>query len=92
MIKMLLAGYYGFGNLGDEAILEMTLKQILAITKRENITVLSGNKAATQKKYDVNTIDRYSLWSIVKELRSSHVLIFGGGSLLQDVTSIRSIY
>lgn len=92
MIKMLLAGYYGFGNLGDEAILEMTLKQILAITKRENITVLSGNKAATQKKYDVNTIDRYSLWSIVKELRSSHVLIFGGGSLLQDVTSKRSIY
>lgn len=48
--KLLLAGYYGFGNLGDEAILEMTLKQILEITKRENVTVLSGNKEVTKKK------------------------------------------
>lgn len=46
---MLLAGYYGFGNLGDEAILEMTLKQILEITERENITVLSGSKAVDRK-------------------------------------------
>lgn len=92
MKKMLLAGYYGFGNLGDEAILEMTLKQILEITDRENITVLSGNKVVTRKKYNVNTIDRYNVLSILNALQSSDVLIFGGGSLLQDVTSKRSIY
>ena len=50
MKKILLAGYYGFGNLGDEAILEMTLKQILEITDRKNIVVLSGNKEITSKK------------------------------------------
>ena len=92
MKKMLLAGYYGFGNLGDEAILEMTLKQILEITDRENITVLSGNKEVTRKKYNVKTIDRYNVLSILNALQSSDVLIFGGGSLLQDVTSKRSIY
>ena len=92
MRKMLLAGYYGFGNLGDEAILEMTLKQILEITERENITVLSGSKAVTRKKYNVNTIDRYNILSILNALLSADVLIFGGGSLLQDVTSKRSIY
>ncbi len=90
--KMLLAGYYGFGNLGDEAILEMTLKQILDITDRKNITVLSGNKTITSRKYKVNTIDRYNVLSILNALKSSDVLIFGGGSLLQDVTSKRSIY
>lgn len=92
MKKILLAGYYGYGNLGDEAILEMTLEQILEITDRENITVLSGNKGATKKKYNINTIDRYNVLSILNELRHADVLIFGGGSLLQDVTSKRSIY
>ena len=90
--KMLLAGYYGFGNLGDEAILEMTLKQILEITDRENITVLSGSKEVTRRKYNIDTIDRYNVFSIINALRTSHVLVFGGGSLLQDVTSKRSIY
>lgn len=89
---MLLAGYYGFGNLGDEAILEMTLKQILEITDRKNIRVLSGSKEVTRKKYNIDTIDRYNVFSIMNSLRTSHVLVFGGGSLLQDVTSKRSIY
>ncbi len=92
MKKMLLAGYYGFGNLGDEAILEMTLKQIFEITDRKNITVLSGNKVTTSKRYNVSTIDRYNVLSILNALKSADVLIFGGGSLLQDVTSKRSIY
>ena len=92
MKKMLLAGYYGFGNLGDEAILEMALKQILEITDRKNITVLSGNKEVTKKKYNIDTIDRYNVFSIIKKLKSSDALVFGGGSLLQDVTSKRSIY
>lgn len=92
MKNILLAGYYGFGNLGDEAILEMVLKQLLEITARENITVLSGNKDETSNKYNINTIDRYNVLSIIKRLKTSNALVFGGGSLLQDVTSKRSIY
>jgi polysaccharide pyruvyl transferase CsaB len=90
--KILLAGYYGFGNLGDEAILEMTIKQILEITDRNNITVLSGDKDVTRKKYNINTIDRYNVFSIVNKLMKSDAIVFGGGSLLQDITSKRSIY
>ncbi len=92
MKNILLAGYYGFGNLGDEAILEMTLKQVLKVTDRKNIVVLSGNKEATSKKYNINTIDRYNVLSIIKKLMNSDGLVFGGGSLLQDITSKRSIY
>ncbi|WP_313341280.1 polysaccharide pyruvyl transferase CsaB [Sedimentibacter sp.] len=92
MKKILLAGYYGFGNLGDEAILEMTLKQILEITDRKNIVVLSGNKEITSKKYNIDTIDRYNVLSIIHKLRNADALVFGGGSLLQDITSKRSIY
>ena len=92
MKKILLAGYYGFGNLGDEAILEMAIEQILEITDSKNITILSGNKEATRKKYNIDTIDRYNVFSIIKKLKSSDALVFGGGSLLQDITSKRSIY
>lgn len=92
MKKILLAGYYGFGNLGDEAILEMAINQILEITDKKNITVLSGNKDATNKKYNVNAIDRYNVFSIINKLMNSDALVFGGGSLLQDITSKRSIY
>ena len=92
MKKILLAGYYGFGNLGDEAILEMAIKQILEITDRENITVLSGSKEVTRKKYNINTIDRYNVFSIIAGLMKSDALVFGGGSLLQDITSKRSIH
>lgn len=92
MKKILLAGYYGFGNLGDEAILEMAIKQMIEITDIENITVLSGNKERTRKKYNVSTIDRYNVFSIVFNLVKSDALVFGGGSLLQDITSKRSIY
>jgi len=90
--KILLAGYYGFGNLGDEAILEMALKQILEITDRKNIIVLSGNKEITSKKYNIATIDRYNVLSIIFKLKSTDAIVFGGGSLLQDITSKRSIY
>lgn len=92
MKKILLAGYYGFGNLGDEAILEMAIKQILEITDRKNITVLSGDKEVTSRKYNVSTIDRYNVFSIINKLTKSDALVFGGGSLLQDITSKRSIY
>lgn len=92
MKKILLAGYYGFGNLGDEAILEMALEQILQITDRKSITILSGNKEATARKYDIDTIDRYNVMSILRKLKSSDAIVFGGGSLLQDITSKRSIY
>lgn len=92
MKRILLAGYYGFGNLGDEAILEMALEQILQITDRENITILSGNKEATAKKYNIDTIDRYNVLSILWKLKYSDAIVFGGGSLLQDITSKRSIY
>jgi len=90
--KILLAGYYGYGNLGDEAILEMVLKQLFQIVDSENITVLSSNKNETSKKYNINSIDRYNVLSIISHLKKSKALIFGGGSLLQDVTSKRSIY
>lgn len=87
-----MAGFYGYGNLGDEAILEMSLTQVLQITDKTHITVLSGNKEATASKHGIDTINRYNILSIIIKLIQSDAIVFGGGSLLQDITSKRSIY
>ncbi len=92
MKNILLAGYYGFGNLGDEAILQMFLKHFKDSKNINDIVVLSGNPEETSEKYDVKSINRYSIRSIIKHMSKSDALVFGGGSLLQDVTSKRSIY
>lgn len=94
MRKILLAGYYGYGNIGDEAILEMILKQLCQVESisKENITVLSGNPKRTSKKYNINAINRYNVFYLIKAILKNSILVIGGGSLLQDVTSKKSIY
>ena len=52
--------------------------------------VLSGNPAETRKRYGVQTCDRKSPLRVLKAIRNSDVFIWGGGSLIQDVTSAAS--
>ena len=85
--RAVLCGYYGMGNGGDEALL-MSLLQMLP-EKVEPI-VLSGDPQATKKQYGVASYYRKSTWAILKILQQSDVFIWGGGSLMQDATSIAS--
>lgn len=83
-MRVLLSGYYGKGNGGDEALLA-TLLQMLP----DGVTpvVLSGNPGETQQRYGVEAYERMRLASVVKAMRSCEGLIWGGGSLIQDATS-----
>ena len=85
--KAVLCGYYGMGNAGDEALL-VSLLQMLP----ESVIpiVLSGNPQATKKQYGVASCDRKSTFAILNALKQSDVFIWGGGSLMQDSTSIAS--
>jgi polysaccharide pyruvyl transferase CsaB len=86
-IKAVLCGYYGKGNGGDEALL-VSLLQMLP-PEVEPI-VLSGNPLATQKLYNVASCDRASAFTILRAFKQSDVFIWGGGSLMQDSTSLTS--
>jgi polysaccharide pyruvyl transferase WcaK-like protein len=92
MHKILLAGYYGLNNIGDEAILEKFIQTIQEISKDVQITVMSGKPEFTEKVYGVTAIDRKDFFKVNREIKRNNIVIFGGGSLLQDVTSKRSIY
>ena len=90
-MRVLISGYYGFHNIGDEAI----LKSIIIALRQEKpdikITVLSNDVEHTKKTYNVDAINRWNIGKIYLELLKSDGLISGGGSLLQDVTSSRPI-
>ncbi len=89
-IQAVLCGYYGKGNGGDEALLASMLEMLPSHVKP---LVLSADPRATSKSYGVRSYDRMNSGSVVRALKESQVLILGGGSLIQDATSIRnSIY
>lgn len=94
--KIVISGYYGFNNLGDEATLSAILQSFRSSEagdrgKDFEITVLSGNPDSTAKGHSVKAVHRANLLNIVKSLWGADLLISGGGSLLQDVTSQRSL-
>ncbi len=78
--SVLLFGYYGFGNLGDELL----KKTIIAKIGKKNVVnfVPFGAK---------DGIWRLNFPKIMKEIRNAELVIFGGGSLLQNTTSRRSL-
>ncbi len=87
MNKAIICGYYGQGNAGDEALL-------LAILARlpNNIQpiVLSGNPSKTSFDYGVICDSRKNIIKQILKLGKQDLFIWGGGSLIQDVTSIKS--
>jgi polysaccharide pyruvyl transferase WcaK-like protein len=89
-IQAVLCGYYGKGNGGDEALLVSMLEMLPPQVKPP---VLSAAPRATSKNYGVKSADRMNSGAVVRALKASQIFIFGGGSLIQDATSLRnSIY
>lgn len=86
-MKAILCGYYGKGNGGDEALLASLLQML---PPNVEPIVLSGNRAKTTASYQVASIDRMDPSLILTALSQSQVLIWGGGSLMQDATSLVS--
>ena len=89
--RIVMSGYYGFKNAGDEAILQSVHQSLSAKQSDVSITVLSSDPADTRQRYKCNAIKRFSPRGVLKTIRESDILISGGGSLLQDVTSTRSL-
>jgi polysaccharide pyruvyl transferase CsaB len=87
-MRVLISGYYGYGNLGDEAL----LAGIVAGLKDygHSVTVLSGNPKYTQHLHNVNAVSRYK--GLPLALFQHDAVISGGGGLLQDKSSARSLH
>jgi len=91
MKRIVLSGYYGFNNAGDEAVLYSIISSLRKLNKNVEINVLSNNPEQTAKLYGVKAANRWKMGEIYRTLKNSDLLISGGGSLLQDVTSKNGI-
>ena len=90
MKNVLISGYYGFNNTGDEAMIE-TMSSLLA--KRDcSLTVLSSNPDRTKELYNVRAYNRYKLSEVIKAIKEADIVVSGGGTLFQDITSKKSIW
>lgn len=91
MHKVLVSGYYGFGNIGDESILTALVENLQHAEKDIRITVLSANPPFTEARHKIRAVDRKSFFEIYWEIKNCDLFLSGGGGLLQDVTSEKSI-
>jgi L-malate glycosyltransferase len=88
---VMLSGWYGFNNIGDDAILRAIINDLRNLKKDISIVVLSKKPQETSTAFDVDSISRLNLCKITKIMKNSKLFINGGGTLIQDLTSTRSL-
>ncbi len=88
-MKIIIAAWIGSNNLGDELILLALLKQLQSRgIDLNDVTAISKSPNKTSGSLGIHSVGHLAFIKIYKAIRSSDVLVFGGGGILQDDTSI----
>lgn len=90
--QVTICGAYGRGNAGDDAILLAILTELRAIDPDLSFQVFSRNPKDTRLTYRVNAFYTFNAAQALYHFRHAKLFINGGGSLMQDVTSFRSLW
>ncbi len=90
--QIVICGSYGKGNAGDDAILKAVMREIEAVNPNAKICVMSRKPEQTRLRYRVRSIYTFGIFKAFCAMRRSQLYINGGGSLIQDSTSSRSLY
>ncbi len=89
--NIVICGYYGYGNAGDEEMLASLVTSLAENQNIGNICVMSATPKKTAHEYGVRAVDRFNFTKVSEELAKADVMIFGGGNILQDKTSTKSL-
>ncbi len=89
--RFFIIGYYGSSNLGDELLLSCTKNLILKGVPDAELMALTYNVKGTESIQGIKGVSRNHYREILKAIRKSDVIVGGGGSMLQNVTSNRSL-
>ncbi len=88
---VLICGAYGKGNAGDDAILEAIVAEMRSIDPDMPLYVLSRTPKATSVFYRVRSCHTFNVPGFLRIMKKTRLYLSGGGSLIQDVTSTRSL-
>lgn len=88
---ILLSGYYGFDNFGDDLVLMLLVDRLRKEIPDIEIVALAKNPSNAMRRYKINCKHRYRPMAVKKAIEESYNYINGGGTLLTDVTSRRSL-
>ncbi|MBR4057787.1 MAG: polysaccharide pyruvyl transferase CsaB [Oscillospiraceae bacterium] len=89
---IMICGAYGHGNAGDEAILEAIVTEMHTLDKDLPITVLSRTPKETAVRCGVRAKHSFDLFGVLRAMRRTRLFLCGGGTLMQDATSSRSLW
>ena len=88
---VLLAGYFGFGNLGDELLGKAAVDNLTMLgIPRERMAILSNDPDDSASRLGIRAFNRWNPTRVIGALGVSRALIFPGGGIFQDVSSAKS--
>lgn len=87
----IISGYYGFNNIGDDAMLRSIVYNFKQNKPNISILALSRKPDETSQSYGVNSINRKNIFTVFSAMRNAKLFIYGGGNIIQDSTSSRSL-
>ncbi|MBA9027827.1 polysaccharide pyruvyl transferase CsaB [Peribacillus huizhouensis] len=94
-MKIVISGFYGLGNTGDEAILESIIDNLREGLDHPELTVFSLSPEQTANTFQVKSVYRgwrHQFKEKVRALKDADLLISGGGGLLQDAYPTKFLF
>ena len=89
--RIVLCGYYGYGNMGDNALLRAAIRRARAAYPKGEIVAMTAGGRRDIKRFGVRCVRRMDPVRLIALLWNAEAVVFGGGTLLQDRTSLRSL-
>ena len=90
-MNFLINGYFGFANAGDEAVLSAMIGALRQQRPDATFCATAGDAPATRALHGCEAVGRQSPRELMEAIKRCDVFLSGGGSLLQDVTSVRNV-
>jgi polysaccharide pyruvyl transferase CsaB len=86
---ILMAGYFGYSNTGDEAILASTMESLRRHHPDLEFCVLSGDPQNTEKLHGVPAVLWDNLPAVIQKMKECSLLLMGGGGIFHDYWGIQ---